>query len=167
MAVGVHVDEVERPGLHVNEASPCIKEGSFWAWLHPLALLKAKFDAGEGGSACFDSWSPFGGDNEYLVLMPLKSDTARLLWYDQLWPEPDTAASAVLGKQGHPYKTGDVVLAPDGRLWFVGPDTKDKQIHVLADWVVDETSIIMGHVYQKGPPKPAEQTRLERIANAK
>lgn len=148
-------------------------EGSFWAWLHPLALLRAKFYAGEGNSGSFDSWTPAGTD-EWCFIMPLGPETARLLWHEQLWPDPNSVNALaldnaqVLEKQGgHRYKTGDVVLVPDeGRLWFVGPETNDKQIHVLADWKVNDEAICNGHVYQSGPPKPGTKSRLERVAIA-
>ena len=160
----VGAEPVPLPGLKVNEASPCIMEGSFWAWLHPLSLMRSKSYAGSQDSACFEMWTPKLIDGEACMIMPLQPDVARLLWFEQLWPDPKDVAAVMLEKEGgHKYKPGDVVLVPDdGRLWFVGPDTTDMKIHVLADWKVNEQAIWHGIVYQSGPPKPAELTRLER-----
>jgi hypothetical protein len=88
---------------------------------------------------------------EYCFVMPMSKDSTRLLWYQSMW------------HQGHDFKPGDVIIVPErDLLWFVGPDTTDKQIHVLADWIVDEHALMMGRVYQSGPPRPATETRLER-----
>jgi hypothetical protein len=154
-----------RPGLKVTEAAPVVREGAYWCWLRCLSLLRAKWYAGDGDSTSFEMWTPKGMD-ELCALMPLLPDTARLLWHEQLWPDPNSVEALALEKQGgHRYKPGDVILVPeDGRLWFVGPDTNSKRIHVLADWKVNDAAIWMGHVYQSGPPLPGELTRLERIA---
>lgn len=136
----------------VTEVSPYVRRGSFWAWLHPLALARAKLDSDSEDSACFEAWTPFGM-KEALALMPVKYDVARLLWYNQVWPLPHRSVS---------YTVGDVVIVENHRLWFVGPDTNEYQIQTLADWKVDERSILAGDVYQSGHT-PEVMTRFKRL----
>jgi len=166
-------------GLRATDTSPCVRGGSWWAVLSPLVLMRAKWDVDEGGmsSACFDGWTP-NGMVEFTFIMPMP-ERSRLLWYQTRWPDegdprlkskPPQASVISIGYQvsdlsqwKHDFKPGDVIIVPErDLLWFVGPDTTDKQIHVLADWIVDEHALMLGRIYQSGPPRPATETRLER-----
>lgn len=141
-------------GLTSKEVLPCLTPGCFLAQLNPVALLMVR----RAGSGCvgddtieMDLWTPDKVD-VMVAILPLSPQNFRFLWFDRSmeWP-------------ASPYKPGDVVVAPDGRLWFAGPETLEGKVQVLADWDVDEHSFLMGGVLQYGPPSLEPKTRLERV----
>ena len=131
------------------------EKGQFWAWLHPLSLIRLDCISEECGSPgsviTAHQWKP-DGENELLIIQ-LMPEQAEFLWWEQ---RMDISSNDCEHKA---LMAGDVLIArtsfadgriEDGRLLFIGPETDKSCIHVLASWEVCESDIL-APVYQYGP----------------
>jgi hypothetical protein len=141
--------EIRAPGLTLQEVLPILKPDTFLARLSPLALFKVV--AADDCAAEATIWTPEAVDSIVFV-PPLSPKDFRFLPFET---SPGLK----------PWRfSGNVVATPDGRLWFAGPGTHTKVVHVIADWQVDEHGLFMSNVIQHGPPPPSgPKTRLERV----
>jgi hypothetical protein len=86
---------------------------------------------------------------------------ARYLWHD-------TIVSSGLFLLDPP-RPGDVWLCPQiDRLFFIGPLTSSVLVHVLADWVCDETTLgdTRHRIFQRDPEQIAPPSLAERPVSA-
>lgn len=138
--------------------------GDFYAMRRPLCLGQITRVGSDGAQSDFvnlNLWTPHTNKEEGAYL-GLTSDFADFLWYSVKFEfTADFHINVV---------EGDVMLATiTNRLWFVGPETNDKYIHVLATFECNDSDILMSRVYQPGAGRrePRCKSAFEHIMEDK
>lgn len=137
--------------------------GDFYALRAPLCLGQVTHatNAFMADSILLNLWTPHSNKEEgcFLGLTVAEGD---YLWYNAQFEFTANFHIEVV--------EGDVMLATiSNRLWFVGPETNDKYIHVLATFECNDSDILMSRVYQPGAGRrePRCKSAFEHIMEDK
>lgn len=140
--------------------------GLFYAMREPLCLaqITAVSTTGLGNgptSVLLNAWTPTS-DKEELSFIDLRADMADYLWHSE---EIELGSGHYAGWKIDAV-AGDVYLATMiNRLWFAGPKTTSKMLHVIANFHVSESDLLMAVLYQQGAGhrRPRCKTAFEHI----
>ncbi len=151
--------------MNARESNPCLAVGQFWARIKHTSLVQVTAIVTPKDPKDYHilvrQWLPGG---QFESKCPFDGlDQLRYLWFQLKYYREE-------GNIGTP---GDVWVTHEGNLFFVGPDTTDKQIHVLADWRVTRENLSKASLFQKGhvsvektPPPPPHNAYEQILANA-
>jgi hypothetical protein len=141
-------------GLKQTDVARYPQKG-FWASLKPLSLLELTESTER--QSLFKIWTP--DKMGTLNLSNPSSREMRYLWHNAVVDLPLKVLRGItLGELMKGITPGAVMIhLQSERLFFIGPQTNDSKVQVLADWVVTaaelekEASVI----FQSGPDAPS------------
>lgn len=145
--------------MEPSETIRHLAPGQYWAMLNPLSLtrVEAVHGDGDGGSLVqyqLRQWTPAREDADVIYLAPLASDNFRFLWYKTFTSRTTLLTDSEIVR----FYAGDVLLYRDPtraengeRLFFVGPETTNDTVQVLADWEIYFSQSMFVRLFQPGP----------------
>jgi hypothetical protein len=134
-------------------------EGSFYARLEPLALVQMKSPGSIAtGPGChiLRQWSPESDDE--VTWFDMKGKDFRYLWFETI---VSVEALQITSREPMTFYVGDVLLVQE-QLLFIGPQTYDKSVHVLADWrpiLASGLRLPQLDILQPGPGRKAQEPK--------
>ena len=123
--------------------------GQFWAMQNPLSLCRVDDPGNNDGYrvVALHQWTP-EGETDQLIFVNPNPEQFSYLWFNRTF-------HAVGGEFNAP-QVGDVWLVhpvkSKSRLLFIGPHTTTEELHILANWDVPSSGLLLtAHLFQPGP----------------
>lgn len=131
-------------GLSPSDVTPVLAVGQYWACKCPLSLIRIARPASEvSPTVGIIQWTPKRSREDADIVTTGLGTLASLesYKYNHLWFEAHVPHNWI--KVGAPMLEGDVWMyvwpRDEEKIFFIGPETEEKRIHILADWQVPES----------------------------